>query len=118
MIAEHRYPVVLCDRSALDNYVYLLLAAGRQEGLDSLVGFWMATYDLLIQVPIVGEATADGIRTTDPVFQRAIEERLDREIAERKLSALRLDPAARDGWLDAAEHAVMERLSPRQLQLL
>lgn len=118
VIAEHRYPVVLCDRSALDNYVYLLLAAGRQEGLDSLVDFWMASYDLLIQVPIVGEATVDGIRTTDPVFQRAIEERLDREIAERKLSALRLDPAARDGWLDAAEQAVMERLSPRQLQLL
>lgn len=118
VIAEARYPVVLCDRSALDNYVYLLLAAGRQEGLDALVDFWMSSYDLLIQVPIVGDAAADGVRTTDPVFQRAIEERLDREIAERGLSALRLDTGARDDWLDAAEHAVLELLSPRQLQLL
>ncbi len=118
VIAEARYPVVLCDRSALDNYVYLLLAAGRQDGLDSLVDFWMRSYDLLIQVPIVGDPTADGVRTTDPVFQRAIEERLEREIVERELAALRLDPSARDGWLDAAEQAVMDRLSPRQLKLL
>jgi hypothetical protein len=43
---------------------------------------------------------------------------LDREIVERELAALRLDPSARDGWLDAAEQAVMDRLSPRQLKLL
>ncbi|MBP1644297.1 MAG: hypothetical protein H6Q03_2966, partial [Acidobacteria bacterium] len=28
LVASQRCPVVLCDRSVLDNYVYLLLAAG------------------------------------------------------------------------------------------
>src|SRR5688572_5007446 len=45
VIASARYPVVICDRSALDNYVYLLVAAGRQPALDELVEHWMRTYD-------------------------------------------------------------------------
>ncbi|HXT51619.1 MAG TPA: AAA family ATPase, partial [Thermoanaerobaculia bacterium] len=41
LVAAARYPVVLCDRSVLDNYVYLLLAAGDREPLQSVVGTWM-----------------------------------------------------------------------------
>lgn len=118
LVAQARYPVVVCDRSALDNYVYLLLAAGRQEGLEGLLEHWMRSYDLLVQVPMVERPSPDGIRSADPAFQRAVDERLTREIGDRRLSALHLDPGRREGWLDAVEQEAWLRLRPAQLPLL
>jgi nicotinamide riboside kinase len=118
LVARHRYPVVLCDRSVLDNYVYLLLAAGRHPGLEPLVDTWTATYDVLVHVPILDDPSPDGIRSADPAFQRAVDDRLDHELARRSLTPLRLDPGRRDGWLDAVEARVLELLQPAQLQLL
>ena len=118
LVAAARYPVVLCDRSVLDNYVYLLLAAGRQSGLDDLVEHWLATYDLLVHVPIVGDPSPDGIRAADPAFQEAVENRLVAELSSRKVTVLELDPANRDGWLAHAEAAALDRLAPPQLELL
>jgi nicotinamide riboside kinase len=118
LVAQARYPVVVCDRSVLDNYVYLLLAAGRQEGAEALVRSWMQGYDLLVHVPIVEQLSPDGIRSPDPGFQYAVEERLARELAERDLAVLHLDPAARSSWLDTVERSVWDRLRPAQLPLL
>ena len=118
LVAAARYPVVLCDRSVLDNYVYLLLAAGEREALRILVDDWMATYELLVHVPIVGRLQADGVRAADPAFQQLVEERLDREIERRGLQPLRLDPAAREGWPDIVEAAAWRALRPAQLPLL
>lgn len=118
LVAAARYPVVLCDRSVLDNYVYLLLAAGDREPLQSVVGTWMQSYHLLVHVPIVGRLLPDGIRASDPAFQQLVEERLDREIERRGLAPLRLQPDARDGWLDKVEAAAWGVLRPAQLQLL
>jgi len=117
LVAQARYPVVVCDRSALDNYVYLLLAAGRQESLEGLLAAWLPTYDLLIHVPIVALPRPDGIRSADPAFQEAVEERLRRELELRRLPVLALDPAQRAGWLDLVERAAWERMSPAQLPL-
>ena len=80
IVAESRDPIVLCDRSVLDNYVYLLRAAGPQPALDELVRHWLATYDLLVHVPILDAPQADGVRATDPSFQRHIDDRLRQEI--------------------------------------
>ncbi|HVR96212.1 MAG TPA: ATP-binding protein [Thermoanaerobaculia bacterium] len=118
IVAQARYPVVVCDRSVLDNYVYLLLAAGRQPALDLLVGSWTQGYDLLVHVPIVEQPSPDGIRSPDPAFQRAVDERLDREVAERGLPVLRLAADARPDWLDRVEQEVWGRLRPAQMQLL
>ena len=118
LVAAARYPVVLCDRSVLDNYVYLLLAAGDREPLQSVVGVWMQSYHLLVHVPIVGRLLPDGIRAADPAFQQLVEERLDREIERRGLEPLRLQADAREGWLDAVEAAAWGVLRPAQLQLL
>ena len=118
LVAAARYAVVLCDRSVLDNYVYLLLAAGEREPLASVVAHWMRSYDLLVHVPIVGRLQPDGIRAADPAFQQLVDERLDRELERRQLTPLRLDPAAREGWLDAAEAAAWGVLQPAQLPLL
>lgn len=118
VVAAARYPVVVCDRSALDNYVYLLLAAGPQEGLDALVDWWMKTYDLLVHVPVVDGPSEDGIRATDPAFQRAVDERLTREIAARGLDAVTLEPGRRSSWLEHCESLVWERVRSPQLRLL
>jgi hypothetical protein len=117
LVAQARYPVVVCDRSVLDNYVYLLLAAGRQEGPERLVEYWIRGYDLLVHVPIVEALRPDGIRSPDPGFQQAVEERLSHEVTERGLSVLRLDPGGRPVWLDAVERTAWERLRPAQLPL-
>jgi len=118
LVAAARYAVVVCDRSALDNYVYLLLAAGPQPGLEGLVDSWMTTYDLLVLVPIVDRPSADGVRSADPAFQLAVQERLERELLRRGVAPLRLSPEHRAGWLDAVEAALAERLVPAQLPLL
>lgn len=118
LVAQARYPVVICDRSVLDNYVYLLLAAGRQNALERLMESWIRSYDLLVHVPIVEQLSPDGIRSADPSFQRAVDERLVRELKERGLSAVHLDSAQRTDWLDVVEQEAWQRLRPAQLPLL
>jgi nicotinamide riboside kinase len=118
LVAQARYPVVVCDRSVLDNYVYLLLAAGRQDALESLMESWIRTYDILVHVPIVEQPSPDGFRSPDPSFQRAVDERLLRELHDRDLGALHLDPERRSEWLDAVEQEAWQRLRPAQLPLL
>lgn len=118
LAADAHNGVVICDRSVLDNYVYMLVAAGPQEPLEPLVDHWMSTYDLLLHVPIVKAPSADGIRALDPAFQRAIDHRLLNELRSRQSPVEYLDANARDEWLDTAVTTVMNRLELPQLQLL
>jgi len=118
LVAAERHPVVICDRSALDNYVYMMLAAGRQNGLDSMVSAWMATYDLLVMVPIIDEPSPDGLRATDPSFQSAVDAGVRKELERRELSAMFLDESDREGWVARVEAHVLEALAPPQLPLL
>jgi len=118
LVAAERYPVVLCDRSVLDNYVYLLLAGGSDPVVGNLVASWLPSYDLLVRVPILDAPSPDGVRAADPAFQRAVDERLDRELAARALPVLRLDPATSDGWLEVVEAAARDLLASPQLDLL
>ena len=60
----------------------------------------------------------DGTRATDPGFQRAVDERLRREIERRGIPVLHVDGDDRDAWLDAVEAEVSERLASPQLALL
>jgi len=110
LVAVSRYQAVVCDRSVLDNYVYLLLAEGPQDTLESLVHNWMESYDLLVHVPILTTPSADGVRATDPSFQAAVDDRLRREISARNLECLDLERSDRDGWLARVAEAVFERL--------
>ncbi|MDX1999893.1 MAG: AAA family ATPase [Thermoanaerobaculia bacterium] len=117
VLAAARYPVVLCDRSALDNYVYLLLAARAQPPLEGFLAAWMPTYDLLVKVPVIHVPSPDGYRSVDPAFQDAVDQRLARELTARGLTALELDPDDRDGWVETVVDAVWERIRPPQLEL-
>lgn len=118
LAAEAHNSAVICDRSALDNYVYMLVAAGPQKALEPMVDDWMTTYDLLLHVPIVDSPSPDGVRALDPAFQRVIDDRLLDEIDRRDLSVEFLDPRARDGWHDRVVRIALDRISPPQLQLL
>ncbi len=118
ILACARYEVVICDRSVLDNFVYLLLSAGPQPIFASLVDTWLETYDLLVQVPITNEPKIDGLRSTDLVFQRAAHERLHREITQRSINVLDLSGCDRDSWLDQVESSVRDRIRPAQLELV
>lgn len=110
LVAVARYPAVICDRSILDNYVYLLLSSGPLETLEPLVRNWMASYDLLVHVPVIESPSPDGVRATDPSFQIAVDERLRLELASRKLDCLRLQPGDRDSWLSLVAREVLSRI--------
>ena len=101
------HEVVVCDRSVLDNYAYLVFSAGRQRWLEPLVNRWMKTYDVLFKVPIAGRPDADGVRDTDEFFMRAIDRLVDDLLAERRLAPERLPDEGRDGWADVVRERVL-----------
>ncbi|MXX75036.1 MAG: ATP-binding protein [Holophagales bacterium] len=120
LAAESRSPVVICDRSVLDNYVYLLFARGRQPALEPLIESWCTTYDLQVYVPILRDSDAqpDGVRAVDPAFRRQIDDRLWNELEDRRIGVLVLDAERRGSWLDTVEEAVANQLRIPQLDLL
>ena len=61
LVAAERYEVVICDRSVLDNFVYLILASGSQPHLEGLVNHWISTYSLMVRVPITEDPTANYV---------------------------------------------------------
>jgi nicotinamide riboside kinase len=101
------HEVVLCDRSVLDNYAYLVFAAGRQRWLEPLVNRWMKSYDLLFKVPISGDASADGVRDTDQFFMRQIDRLVDDLVEERGLPCERLPEGRREDWAEIVKERVV-----------
>ena len=90
-------PVVICDRSALDNYAYMALACRRQKPVERFVDWWMRGYDLLFKVPLLDRPSPDGFRDTDEFFTRAIDQLVDRLLAEKKIPHHRLE-GDREAW--------------------
>ena len=101
--------VVVCDRSALDNYAYMALACGRQRPFERFVAHWMKSYDLLFKVPILGTASADGIRDTDEFFMRSIDQLVDKLLAEMKIPHEVLPADGRNGWSERVREVVVKR---------
>ena len=98
--AASRYQVVVCDRSALDNYAYLVHQVGRRPDLDALVRSWMDSYQGLFKVPILTPPSFDGTRDTSATFQKDIDGVIDTLVAGFQVPCVRLDPGDRDGWVD------------------
>jgi nicotinamide riboside kinase len=103
---------VLCDRSVLDNYCYLVHAAGAIRAWEQYIDHWMPTYDLLVHVPIAERPSYDGVRAVDPAFQETIETLLEGMVAARGLKPLRLSAAARGTWCEAIIDHLLPRLEP------
>ena len=104
--------VVLCDRSVLDNYCYLVHAAGSMRAWETFIDYWMPTYDVLVHVPISESPAYDGVRAVDPAFQQLIDVLLEGMIAARGLTPLRLNPPDRATWCDTIIESLLPKLEP------
>jgi len=95
---------VVCDRSVLDNYCYLVNKFGRQAQLEGWLAWWMQTYDLLAGVPpLAEEIQADGFRSEDRAFQRRIHELVNELLDDSAFAGVRkrvvwLDERDRSAW--------------------
>lgn len=93
-------PNVVCDRSVLDNYCYLVNRFGRQPEIEGWLFWWMQTYDLLVGIPPFAEGILrDGFRSEDLDFQRRIDELLKQLLGEPPFDALR----QRVIWMDGSD---------------
>ncbi|PWB68317.1 MAG: hypothetical protein C3F15_16670 [Holophagae bacterium] len=110
--ATAAHQIVLCDRSVLDNYCYLVHAAGPQPRWERMLDDWLPTYDLLVWVPLWSEPSYDGVRAVDPGFQRAIDELIGAMVEVRGLAPLRLAPDRRDLWADHIMEAILPSIEP------
>ncbi len=102
-----QHDVVVCDRSVLDNYAYLMLAFGRQLPIERFMHHWMKGYDLLFKVPFTGQVAADGVRDTDTFFAEAVDGLVDKLLEERSIPHERLEPGARNTWIERVKQVVL-----------
>jgi nicotinamide riboside kinase len=97
---SHAYDVIVCDRAVVDNYAYMVHAAGRRPEIEPFIRHWMAGYDLLVKVPVIAPPTFDGTRDTAVDFQRDIDLLLDELLNDFGLEPLALPRDTRVGWVE------------------
>ncbi len=112
-----QYEAVICDRSVLDNYAYLVHKVGRQQEYDLLTGRWITSYSGLFKVPVIDTPSFDGMRDVSGTFQREIDEVIDELLDVFKIECHRLDPDDRVGWVDSVLLAMGLPLKPPQTEL-
>ena len=109
--------VVICDRSVLDNYAYLVHRLGPQPPLDAVIGHWMRTYTHLFKVPIVAPPAFDGVRDTSRAFQEAIDGEVEGLLRRFGVAVHRLDPTERGRWIERVGEAIGVLPVPPQIGL-
>ncbi len=115
--ASATYEVVICDRSVLDNYAYLVARVGVRPELEALVQDWVQGYDALFKVPVLDAPRFDGTRAVSPSFQHEIDRIIDDLIARFAVPVHHLDPHDRDGWTQAAVALLGLPTQPPQIDL-
>ncbi|HXE75560.1 MAG TPA: AAA family ATPase [Candidatus Xenobia bacterium] len=111
LAAAQRAPSVICDRSVLDNYCYLMNKCGRQAAIEPWLEHWLESYDLLVGVPLVRESIyseafrqptlSDGFRATDRAFQQRIDNLIKELLTEPPFERF----AGRVLWLDGIQQS-------------
>jgi nicotinamide riboside kinase len=117
MAAAATYEVVVCDRSVLDNYAYLVARVGRRPELDPLVGSWIRSYDALYKVPVLEAPSFDGTRAVSRNFQMEIDATIDELVTAFGVEVIALDPADREGWIPTVMQTLGLPLRPPQIDL-
>ena len=115
--AAATYEVVICDRSVLDNYAYLVARVGRQLDLDPLVATWIRSYDALFKVPVLELPSYDGTRAVSPAFQLEIDSMIGQLIEAFDVGVTPLDPDDREGWIPTVMHTLGMPSKPPQIDL-
>ena len=111
------YDAIVCDRAVLDNYAYMVHAAGRRPELEPFIRHWMDSYDLLVKVPVIAPPSFDGTRDTSVDFQLGIDKLIDQLTGEFGLECLQLPGDTRVGWLEMILRSLQLPDSPPQLDL-
>lgn len=109
--SEAQAALVVCDRSVVDNYAYLHHAEGPHAAAERLVHDWIPTYDLLLRVPVRGRLQGDGVRDTDPGFQREVDQTIAKLLDQWKVPHVSLAGLPRNRWIGVARSAVLAALA-------
>jgi nicotinamide riboside kinase len=100
LASASRHDIVVCDRSVLDNYAYLVHKVGRRKDLDPLIRAWVPTYNALIKVPLWRPPTFDGVRDVGREFQTAVDHTIEELLEFFEVGFLRLHTERTDGWTE------------------
>ena len=111
------YDVIVCDRAVVDNYAYMVYAAGRRPELEPFIRHWMQSYDLLVKVPVIAPPSFDGTRDTSVDFQTGIDKLINELLADFALDCLELPGDSRAGWMEMILRAMKLPDEPPQLDL-
>ena len=111
------YDVIVCDRAVVDNYAYMVHAAGRRPELEPFIRHWMGTYTCLVKVPVIAPPAFDGTRDTSVDFQLGIDRLIDQLLGEFALPRVELPGDSRETWMARVLHALDLPEQPPQLDL-
>lgn len=117
LAAAASYEVVICDRSVLDNYAYLVARGGRRPDLDALVETWIQTYNALFKVPVLDAPSYDGTRAVSRAFQMEIDATIDDLVSAFGIDVIPLDPSDRDSWIPKVMDTLGLPQRPPQIDL-
>jgi nicotinamide riboside kinase len=117
LAAAASYEVVICDRSVLDNYAYLVARGGRRTDLDALVEAWIQTYHALFKVPVIDAPSYDGTRAVSRAFQMEIDGTIDDLVSAFGIDVVQLNPSDRNNWIPEVMSTLGLPLRPPQIDL-
>lgn len=105
--------IVVCDRSVIDNYIYMKHRFGKVDFYERLILEWLKenSYDYLFKLPIIDKIVPDGVRAVDTAFQRLIDDALTRFLQEHSIDYYELPPGGRDKWLEFVARVVLRQRS-------
>jgi hypothetical protein len=103
LAASSRSPHLICDRSVLDGYCYLVNKFGRQAHLERWLSWWLESYSLVVSVPPMADGIPpDGFRSENLEFQERIHDLICEMLSEPPFSAIQ-DHVM---WLDRRDRRV------------
>ena len=117
LAAAASYEVVICDRSVLDNYAYLVARVGRRPAMDALVESWIPSYNALFKVPVVDAPSFDGTRAVSQTFQLEIDQTIDELVESFGVDVMPLDATDRDSWIPTVIQTLGLPQRPPQIDL-
>ncbi len=98
---EKKYPIVICDRSVLCIYAYLLWNLENEKNFEKsplidiskeIFEKWIKTYDYIFKLELSEQTklVEDGFRSTEKKWQKEIDELIEKIIKENNIKVYRI----------------------------